>query len=72
VDIIDLVQFGLLVVVLPVSFIALWTRRRIAGVSSRPPHATDLLLKELLERSRHQGGRVHIHEVEEAVRRHLG
>jgi hypothetical protein len=41
---------------------------------AEPPESTDidLTLKELLEKSRPSGGRVHIHDVEEVVRRRLG
>lgn len=60
------------VLALAVSTWALLTRRRILGVSVRPDSPVDVALKELLERSRANSGRVHIHDVEETLRRLLG
>lgn len=64
-----------LVVAMLALIIAVWslvTRRRITGVAKRPQHPVEELLKELLERSRANAGRVHIHDVEETIRRRLG
>lgn len=49
-------------------------RSLITQAKVEPPENTsvDLALKELLEKSRPSGGRVHIHDVEEVVRRRLG
>jgi hypothetical protein len=69
---VDWIQSLFLVLCAGLSGWALVTRRRISGVSPRPSDPVHALLEDLLAKSRSAGGRVHIHDVEEAVHRHLG
>lgn len=48
-----------------------WRRQSaLGGPPASPPVET--ILRELLERSRHRHGALHIHDVEEVLRRNLG
>lgn len=69
---VDIVQSAVLAVSLVLSGWSLMTRRRISGVAPRPDHPVEELLSEMLAKSRASGGRIHIHDAEEIIRRRLG
>lgn len=49
-------------------------KRPLTTTAKDPPTSTEVdnAMRELLDKSRASGGRVHIHDVEEVVRRRLG
>jgi len=67
VDFVELVAIGYTIVLVR-------RRRPLTTTTAEPPESTnvDLAMKELLEKSRPSAGRVHIHDVEEVIRRRLG
>lgn len=77
-ELFDLIGIGLDVLTLGAfGYVVLRLRSRRSLTTQakvEPPENTDidLALKELLEKSRPSSGRVHIHDVEEVIRRRLG
>jgi len=74
-EVVDVIMDGISMIFMGYVAFRLYTRRPLTSTAKvEPPSATniDLAMNELLEKSRSSGGRVHIHEVEEAVRRRLG
>lgn len=73
-EIIDTVIDSISMILMGYVALRMWTRRPLTSTAkAEPPSSTnvDLAMNELLEKSRPSGGRVHIHEVEEVVRRRL-